>query len=85
MNIILDFKEIYVLLPIFQNKSKLIFWNLTQTFLTHSLLLVMDRLPETGFSGTRNQPKNGFKSSWNKAFIHFLSNFWHIFDDLMIF
>ena len=31
----------------------------------------MDREPEIGFSGTRNQTKNGFKASWTKPFLIF--------------
>ena len=30
--------------------------------------LVTDRVPEIGFSGTQNQPKNGFKGSWKRLF-----------------
>ena len=39
-------------------------------------LPVMDRLPEIGFSGTRNQPKNELVfGKLNKASFHFLPNF----------
>ena len=40
-------------------------------------IVVPDRVPEIGFLGTQNQPKNGFKVKLNKAFIHYLPNFWH--------
>ena len=40
--------------------------------------LVMDWVHDIGFMGTRKQLINGLKSKWNKAFLHFLPNFWHI-------
>ena len=40
------------------------------------IYIVMDRVHEIGFSGTRNQPKNGLKVK--KAFNF---NFYQIFDD----
>ena len=34
-----------------------------------------DRVPEIQFSGTRNQPKNGLKTSWTRIFIIFCQFF----------
>ena len=42
-------------------------------------LLVTDRLPETGFSGTRNQPNISFLMQIKQGFASFFANFfWHI-------
>ena len=45
------------------------------------LHLVMDRVPKIGFSGTRNQPKNGFKRQVKQGYSSFSSKFFGIFDD----
>ena len=46
-------------------------------------MVVTDWLPEIGFSGSRNQLKNGFKESWTRLFFIFWTNFLlGIFDDL---
>ena len=44
------------------------------------LFLVMDRIPEIGYSGTYLESAEilVFKGKLNKTFLHFLSNFWHI-------
>ena len=45
--------------------------------------LMTDRVvPEIGFSGTRNQPKNGFKGSRIRLFSYF-AKFFAIFDDFL--
>ena len=51
----------------------------TRVSRAYHVILMTDRIPKIGFSGTtRNQPKNGFKQVMlNKAFLHFLPNFWH--------
>ena len=41
-------------------------------------VLVTEQVPEIGFSGTRNQPKNGLKESWTRLFFIFLPYFWNI-------
>ena len=44
-----------------------IYYGLKSSFLDTFSNLVTDRvLPEIGFSGTRNQPKNRFKASWTR-------------------
>ena len=43
-------------------------------------LLVTNRVPEIGFLGTRNQPKNEFKASWTR-FLLFFCQIFGIFDD----
>ena len=35
-------------------------------------------VPEIGFLGNQNQPKNGLKASWTRFFFIFLPNFCHI-------
>ena len=46
-----------------------------------AFLLVTDRvLPEIGFSGKRNQLKNGFKASWTRLFF-ILCQIFALFDD----
>ena len=53
----------------------------TLFFLNHSHLIfqapavVTDRVHEIGFSGNRNQPKNGIKAKLNKAFLPFFAIF----------
>ena len=47
------------------------------------LEIVTDRVPEIGFSGTQDQPKNEFKYGLRQveqglAFLHFVPHFWHI-------
>ena len=44
------------------------------------IYLVMDRIPEIGYSGTYLESAEilVFKGKLNKTFLHFLSNFWHI-------
>ena len=39
-----------------------------------SSIIVTNWVLEIGFSGTRNQPKNGFKASWTRIFFIFLPN-----------
>ena len=38
-------------------------------------LVVVEQVPDIRFSGTRNQPKNGWKASWKEFFVSFC----HIF------
>ena len=42
--------------------------------------LVTDRVPEIGFSGTWNWPKNGFKASWIRFFFIFTNFLPYIFN-----
>ena len=45
------------------------------TQINSNLRLVAIVLPEIGFLGIRNQPKIGFKASWNNAFSLFFAMF----------
>ena len=45
----------------------------------------MDQVSEIGFSGIRNQPKNGFKAKVEQGFSSFPTQTYGIFDDFLKF
>ena len=68
-------------------KIWLLFTKLTNSIkragmILYILSLLMDRVPEIGFSGTRNHPKNGVKRQVEHGFSSFFAKF---LADLMIF